>query len=68
MALYDIKCISSRPGRGYDAEDIVKPSGSFGFLFLANALPSEMMKIEALIFWVIFRMRCKRDRCRQFSG
>jgi len=49
MALYDIKCISSRSW----ARDMMRKILSSlavlsGFLFLANALPSEMMEEESL--------------------
>jgi hypothetical protein len=49
MALYDIKCISSRSGAGDLMRKILSSLAVlFGFLFLANALPSEMMEEESL--------------------
>lgn len=49
MALYDIKCISSRSGAGDMMRKILSSLAVlFGFLLLANALPSEMMEEKSL--------------------
>ena len=49
MALYDIKCISSRSGAGDMMRKILSSLAVLScFLLLANALPSEMMEERSL--------------------